>query len=124
MALSPIPEKGISQRKINRKTGINRRTIRRYGRLYDQVVCEDTAHSNYPTSEGMATGSWEQCGQNTPPRPPGLPKHARSACEPHREWIEKQLGLGRNAMSICQDLVELFGFTHRYNAERRAPSGW
>ena len=116
-------EKGISQREINRKTGINRRTIRRYGRLYDQVVCEDTAHSNYPTSEGMATGSWEQCGQNTPPRPPGLPKHARSACEPHREWIEKQLRLGRNTMSIYQDLVELFGFTHRYNSVKRFVRG-
>jgi len=116
-------EKGISQREINRKTGINRRTIRRYGRLYDQVVCEDTANSNYPTSEGMATGSWEQCGQNTPPRPPGLPKHARSACEPHREWIEKQLRLGRNAMAIYQDLVELFGFTHRYNSVKRFVRG-
>jgi hypothetical protein len=36
-----------------------------------------------------------------------------SACDIHREWIESQVALGRNAMSIYQDLVKLFGFTHR-----------
>ncbi|MBW2300515.1 MAG: transposase, partial [Deltaproteobacteria bacterium] len=75
----------------------------------------------------MATGSWVQPGQNTPPRPPALegklPKHAGSACEPHREWIEEQLRLGRNAMAIYQDLVELFGFTHRYNSVKRFVRG-
>jgi transposase/5S rRNA maturation endonuclease (ribonuclease M5) len=120
-------EKGISQREINRKTGINRKTIRRYDRLYHEVLSEDTDHSNYPTLEGVATGSWIEPGQNPPPRPPAqeenLPKHARSACEPHREWIEEQLSLGRNAMAIYQDLVELFGFTHRYNSVKRFVRG-
>jgi hypothetical protein len=32
-----------------------------------------------------------------------------SACEIHREWIESQVALGRNAMSIYQDLAEKFG---------------
>jgi hypothetical protein len=50
-------DKGIGQREINRKTGINRKTIRRYGRLYDLALSEDTYHSNYPTGEGVATGS-------------------------------------------------------------------
>jgi hypothetical protein len=27
--------------------------------------------------------------------------------------------LGRNAMAIYQDLVELFAFTHRYNSVKR-----
>jgi hypothetical protein len=31
-----------------------------------------------------------------------------SACEPHRVWIEAQVALGRNAVSIYQDLVEVF----------------
>ena len=52
-----------------------------------------------------------------------LPKHARSACEVHREWIEDQLRLGRNAMAIYQDLVERFGFTHRYNSVKRFVRG-
>jgi hypothetical protein len=42
-----------------------------------------------------------------------------SACEIHREWIEGQVVLGRNAMSIYQDLVELLGFSHRYNSVKR-----
>jgi len=120
-------EKGIDQREIHRKTGIDRKTIRRYSRLYGQVSAEGTVHSKYPTLEVVATGSWVQSGQNPPPRPPALednvPKHARSACEPHREWIEKQLRLGRNAMAIYQDLVEQFGFTHRYNSVKRFVRG-
>jgi len=44
---------------------------------------------------------------------------APSACEIHREWIESQVLLGRNAMSIYQDLSEKFGFTHRYNSVKR-----
>ena len=42
-----------------------------------------------------------------------------SACEPHRAWIEAQVGLGRNAVSIYQDLVEGHGFTHAYNSVKR-----
>ena len=42
-----------------------------------------------------------------------------SACEIHRAWIESQVTLGRNAMSIYQDLVERYGFTHRYNSVKR-----
>jgi transposase len=48
-----------------------------------------------------------------------MPKHVRSACESHREWIEEQVRAGRNAMAIYQDLVELFSFTHKYNSVKR-----
>jgi transposase/5S rRNA maturation endonuclease (ribonuclease M5) len=115
-------EKGISQREINRKTGINRKTIRRYAHLYHQASSEDAEHSNYPTLEKVATDSSVLAVQNTPPRPPVVKEAHRktfSACEAHRRWIEEQLRLGRNAMSIYQDLVELFGFTHRYNSVKR-----
>jgi transposase len=44
---------------------------------------------------------------------------AISACAEHREWIEAQVQLGRNAMSIYQDLVDTRGFTHRYNSVKR-----
>jgi transposase len=37
----------------------------------------------------------------------------------HREWIEAQVQLGRNATSIYQDLVEGHGFTHAYNSVKR-----
>ena len=111
-------KKGIGQREINRKTGINRKTIRRYAQSYALMSSEESEHSKSPTSEGVATGS---CVQNPPPRPPALenPPKNGSACEPHRKWIEEQLRLGRNAMAIYQDLVELFAFTHRYNSVKR-----
>lgn len=48
-----------------------------------------------------------------------MPAHARSACEEHRPWIEEQVRLGRNAVSIYQDLVELYAFEHRYNSVKR-----
>lgn len=75
----------------------------------------------------MATGSEVKTGQNVPPRPPDgsestvkkIPKRATSECAPYREWIEKQVTLGRNAQAIYQDLVELFAFAHKYNSVKR-----
>ena len=97
---------GATQREIARRTGVDRKTIRR--------VAEAA------TSPGVATGSDGDPGQTPPPRPPApvAPK-TPSACEPHRAWIETQVGLGRNAVSIYQDLVEGHGFAHRYNAVKR-----
>ncbi|MGH8139147.1 MAG: IS21 family transposase [Steroidobacteraceae bacterium] len=101
---------GASQREIERATGVDRKTIRRYERE--------------AKSPGVATGcepgkTWGEPGQ-IPPRPPARPpKQARSACEEHRAWIEAQVELGRNAQSIYQDLVEGGGFTHRYNSVKR-----
>jgi transposase len=48
-----------------------------------------------------------------------IPAHVRSACEEHRQWIEQQVQLGRNAVAMYQDLVEQFGFTSRYNSVKR-----
>src|SRR5579862_9620038 len=93
-------------------TGVDRKTIRRIGRGIVGIEAN---------SPGVATGSdGRESGiggdQNPPPRPP---KIARSACEAHREWIEEQAFLGRNAQAIYQDLVERFGFAHRYNSVKR-----
>ena len=117
-------EAGASQREIRRRTGVDRKTIRRYARARKS-----------PTP---ATGSEGLEGQTPPPRPPGpdgapatapatttasvpasLPVAGVSACAEHREWIEAQVQLGRNAVSIYQDLVETRGFTHRYNSVKR-----
>jgi transposase/5S rRNA maturation endonuclease (ribonuclease M5) len=112
--------KEISQREIERKTGIDRKTIRRYFQLFGLSATEEGDDSKSPT---LATGSGAAFAQNPPPWPPALevkmPKHVRSACESHREWIEEQVRGGRNAMAIYQDLVEMFGFTHRYNSVKR-----
>lgn len=103
---------GATQREIERRTGVDRKTIRRY-----------LKSANSP---GMATGSDGGGGENPPPRPPALEAMTSStaltmtsACEPHRAWIEAQVQLGRNAQAIYQDLVEAFGFGHRYNSVKR-----
>ena len=111
VTIRTLLQRGASQREIERSTGVDRKTIRRYER-----------QANSP---GVATGfergkSGDAPGQNPPPRPPARPpKEARSACEEHRAWIEAQVELGRNAQSIYQDLVEGGGFTHRYNSVKR-----
>jgi len=120
----------ISQHEISRKAGIDRKTIRRYGRLHNLLPpIPSAAESKSPSGQGVATGSADSTGQNPPSRPPAfaggspesirIPAHARSACEEHRQWIEKQVQLGRNAVAMYQDLVEQFGFTSRYNSVKR-----
>ena len=108
---------GTPHREIQRRTGVDRKTIRRYAR---QAAL---AEANSP---GVATGSAADRDQNPPPRPPAVPDPAAaqpsrtiSACEPHRDWIEAQVTLGRNAVSIYQDLVEAHGFPHCYNSVKR-----
>jgi transposase len=96
---------GASQREIERRTGVDRKTIRRY--------------AMGAKSPGVATGSVEPDEQTPPPRPPAWANAATSACEPHREFIEAQVRLGRNAQSIYQDLVERHGFARRYNSVKR-----
>ena len=108
---------GTPQREIARRTGVDRKTIRSYAR----------AMANSP---GVATGFSGAAEQIPPPRPPApvdapiecAPAAAicaASACEPHRAWIEAQLALGRNAVSIYQDLVDTRDFSHAYNSVKR-----
>ena len=119
ITVATLQANGASQREIERRTGVDRKTIRRYERS-----------SNSP---GVATGSEGVEGQIPPPRPPAeagpacvvppVPQRAShealSSCEPHRAWIESQVQLGRNAMSIYQDLVESHGFGNGYNSVKR-----
>ncbi|MCP4627013.1 MAG: IS21 family transposase [bacterium] len=130
VALITLLKNGISQREISRKAGINRKTIRKFGQQFD--ITPSPEKSDFASSdEGLAaTGPGEDSIQNPPPRPPGfsvdvtkIPFHARSACEPHRKWIEQQIRLGRNAMAIYQDLVEQFNFDHKYNSVKRFVRG-
>jgi len=118
-------KKNISQHEISRKVGIDRKTIRKYIRRNGLGLLPENGDSLLPT-DVVATGQVEGQSQNPPPRPPAysvdmenIPFHARSACEPHRQWIEEQVRLGRNAMAIYQDLVERFNFNHKYNSVKR-----
>ena len=146
---------GISQREINRKTNIDRKTIRKYAEENDLLPAHGDLDSKsatkgevttplgvrpypptckpYGLEAGREAGPEGKTHQNPPPRPPAksgtkqekrdIPFHARSACEPHREWIEDQVRLGRNGVSIYQDLVEFHGFTNKYNSVKRFVRG-
>ncbi|WOH52770.1 IS21 family transposase [Bradyrhizobium sp. sBnM-33] len=115
-------ERQTSQREIQRLTGIDRKTIRRYQAIF---VSRRAAKANSP---GVTAGSEAADGQTPPPpRPPAIGMKvaaktfdfARSACEPHREWIEQQVRLKRNAQAIYQDLVDQLGFTASYESVKR-----
>jgi transposase len=121
ITIDTLLARGVSHREIARRTGADRKTIRRY--------------ADRPNSPAPATGSPGPAEQMPPPRPPapaaaadpappGDPASARwgrtpSACEPHRTWIEAQVELGRNAVSLYQDLVEQHRFAHGYNSVKR-----
>lgn len=94
--------KGLSQREVSKKTGVDRKTIRRLAR--------GSPGSNSPTP---APGEF----QNPPPWPPA--PVVLSACAAHGEWIAAQVALGRNARAIYQELVDRFGFGHGYNSVKR-----
>jgi len=130
----------VSQRQIARQTGVDRKTIRSYGRVFADAA----------NSPGVATGSAPPerpdaaaHEQIPPPRPPAdaagtdastiatpvivtpviatpaVSTVSTSACEPHRAWIEVQVGLGRNAVAIYQDLVDQHGVAFGYNSVKR-----
>ncbi len=113
ITVETLLKSGTGQHEIARRTGVDRKTIRSYA-----------ARANSP---GVATGSEGESGQIPPGWPPAIerpppatrPAASTSACEPHRAWIEAQVTLGRNAVSIYQDLVEGHGFSHRYNSVKR-----
>ena len=114
ITIETLLKSGTRHREIARRTGVDRKTIRRYAAALAK-------------SSGVATGSEAPGDQTPPPRPPaltGTPAAVRaalmsSACEPHRTWIDAQVALGRNAVAIYQDLVEAHGFAHAYNSVKR-----
>ncbi|MBE7524492.1 MAG: hypothetical protein HS109_19230 [Burkholderiales bacterium] len=85
---------GATQREIERFTGVDRKTIRRYQRANP---------SRGATGAKLGTSKFH-------------PGHRADAVgvdvRRTRAWIEAQVELGRNAVSIYQDLVELHGFAH------------
>ena len=130
---------GFSARKIHERMGFDRNTVAKYARkagLWPPALSD--GQSKPATSDQVATGSGQLRDENPPPWPPDggaasgnlparnipkIPKHARSACESHRGWIEEQVRLGRNAQAIYQDLTDRFEFKHRYNSVKRFVRG-
>ena len=97
-----------SQREIERVTGISRHTIRSYQKQFESQAASLPNQHEQP-----------QEAQTAPPRPPTPVATTVSYCEAHREFIEAQLRLRRNAMAIYQDLVDQHGFAGKYNSVKR-----
>lgn len=118
-----------SFREIEERLGMRRETVSKYAGMAG--LWPPAQESKAASGIEVATGSEAKTGQSSPGWPPAggalvvpkIPKHARSACDPYRDWIEGEVRKKRNAMSIYQDLVELFGFTHRYNSVKRFVRG-
>ena len=127
-AIITLLERARSQHEICRVTGVDRKTIRRYGLLHKEAV-PDLISNSPRVATGQAGWGFKflhpghrmaahQNQQNSK-----IPEHARSACEPHRQWIEEQVRLGRNATAIYQDLVDSHGFEAKYNSVKRFVRG-
>ena len=103
-------ERNTPQREIARITGIDRKTIRSYHQRW---------LADLSNSPGVATGSEAVATQIPPPWPPAPVAVSTSLCEVHRDFIQAQLLLRRNATAIYQDLVDAHGFTAAYNSVKR-----
>src|SRR5205085_4369640 len=117
---------GWSLRRIERETGVRRETAGDYLRAAGIAVRppgawgrsaaakaakEVTTGSGAKPAIGVTTGSG--------PVSPGLTASAGSSCEPFRDFVERSLSQGRNAMAIWQDLVASHGFPGNYQSVKR-----
>lgn len=115
---------GLGYREIERKLGIRRETVSKYARA---AGLGPPGKPKPASGEGVPTGSGEQNRPAVEGCPPGggvskslaTPGVNISTCAPWAEWIAEQVDLGRNAMSIYQDLVDRHGFTAKYDSVKR-----
>jgi hypothetical protein len=129
---------GWSVRRVTRETGVDRASVRRYLAEAGIVVREPRRRllpvaGSKPASEvfpdpGASTAARELIGDpgtdSKPasevfPDPEAVSPRVPSRCEPHRSAIEAAVGLGRNAKSIWQELVDRHGFAGHYESVKR-----
>lgn len=113
-AIIGLWNRGWSQRRIARETGIHRETVGRYVRLA-RVVPKPAVST--PGSE--ASGGLNE-GQPSDPKPAisTAGSGRRSWCEPHRQIIQEKLTEGLSAQRIWQDLAA-DGFEGSYQSVKR-----
>lgn len=124
-----LARQGYSFREIARRLELNRYTVSKYAKAAgfqsthspkpkraevvqthsDSQGCE-VAVSQTPNKESSSQLATSDS------KSPLFSLGSKSACSVHRDWIVTQVGLGRNAVSIYQDLVEKFGFSHKYDS--------
>ena len=92
--------RGWSIRRVARETGHRHETIRRYG-IEAGVLLSRASPKPHTPDEVPADSA------------------ARSSAEPFRAFIEAELGKGRNAKAIYQDLGAHHGYGGSYDAVKR-----
>ena len=103
-----------------RAAGIAVRAPRRWGHskpAKDPIPDPNPAKETIPDSGGDSNPAKEVIPDYAVPRASRSP--AASSCEPHRDFIEEALRLGRNAKAIYQDLVVHHGYAARYASVSR-----
>ena len=121
---------GWSLRRIQAETGVHRDTVRRYlaeagiqmrsersRRL--RASAEPKPASQVTTDPEGPSKPASQVFPDPEPKIEALTSAARSACEPHREFIAGALDQGRNGKGIWQDLVDQRGFAGGYESVKR-----
>lgn len=121
----------LSFREIEERLGIRRETVSKYASgagLWPPpkpATLKEVA-TGFVDQNRPGPGGWPPAFAGPavgPPVPAVIPKQARSACQPHHDWIVGEVNKGRNATAIYQDLVELFSVAHRYNSVKRYVRG-
>ena len=92
-------ELGWSHRRIQRETGVDRKTVARY----------DPRRQS--KSAKVSTGPQSNAAR--------VPTGSQSACEPYRHIIEQAVEKGLSAQRIWQDLREDYHFNHEYASVKR-----
>ncbi len=80
----------------------------------DGVVDDAAGAAKAATVDEVSTDSSRVTTESEPSRSP-----TASACEPHRDFIERAVRQGRNAMAIWQDLVDDHRFAAQYASVKR-----
>jgi transposase len=118
---------GWTLRRIEAETGVRRETASAYLKAAGIAIRPPRQWGKAPpkpaketsTDPGPAKAAIEaSTDPGAWPPVPGRSPQA-SACEPYREWIERAVAQGRNAMVIWQDLVDDHGFASGYASVQR-----
>ena len=122
---------GWALRRIERATGVRRETAASYlkaagigirpprcRRAPSKPASEVTTDPGSKPASGVTTDFGGEKPSKEPLQP-SKPEHSPSLCEPYRETVEWDVGRGRNAMAIWQDLVDQYGFTGGYQTVKR-----
>ena len=92
-------ELGWSYRRIQRETGVDRKTVARYD------------PRRQPKSAKVSTGPRANAAR--------VSIGSQSACEPYRHFIEACVAKGLSAQRIWQDLKDDYHFSHQYASVKR-----